>query len=81
MTPRGAQETRGQEHPRRAQKDTRRVTWALCNQRGAFQSRFGTPGDALEAPKPRKIHGFYRVLRIAAGAVQRVPRGLQEPPK
>ena len=58
MTPRGAQEAlqnpqgaprSGQEHPRRAQKDTRKATWALCTQHGAFQSRFGTLGEALEA--------------------------------
>ena len=41
----------------------------------------GTPGEALEALKPRKIHVIYCVLRIAAGAVQSAPGGIQEQPK
>ncbi len=38
----------------------------------------GTPGEALEVLKARKIHVFYCVLRIAAGAVQSAPGALQE---
>ena len=41
----------------------------------------GTPGEALEPLKPRKILVVYYVLRIAAGAVQSVPGSLQEQPK
>ena len=41
----------------------------------------GTPGEALEVLKARKIHMFYCVLRIAAGAVQSAPGALQEQPK
>ena len=41
----------------------------------------GTPGEALEALKPRIILMFYCVLRIAAGAVQSAPGALQEQPE
>ena len=37
-------------------------TWALCTQHGPFQRRFGTPGEVLEPPKPRKNNVKPRVL-------------------
>ena len=40
----------------------------------------GTPGEALEPLKPRKLQMFCCVSRIAVGAVQSVPGSLQEQP-
>ena len=60
--------------PGTATWDPSTPSWAPCTPPGP-------PRAALEVLKQRKIHVFYCVLRIAAGAVQSAPGALQEQPE